>query len=148
MFDDPEESCREMEHDRPVLVPTGEYRVVLSHWKKFWHFHRPDLVMWFEIRDNDDYHGYILPAYYRVTWNGEQFSAGWKTHFCRDYQQCFGAVGSTDQFEIEKFKGVVFLAEVREVKKDQEQRPLGKVNQYSRIGRLLGVVASSDESDQ
>ena len=148
MIDDFEESCREMEQDRPVLVPTGEYRVVLSHWKKFWHFQRPDLVMWFEIRDNDDYHGYILPAYYRVTWNGEQFSAGWKTHFCRDYQQCFGAVDSTDQFEIKKFKGVVFLAEIREVKKDQEQRPLGKVNQYSRIGRLLGVVASLDETDQ
>ena len=138
----------EIELLRPAFVPNGEYRVILRHWKKFWHFQRPDLVMWFEIRDDNDYYGEILPAYYRVTWNGEQFSAGWKTHFCRDYQQCFGAVDSTDQFEIEKFKGVVFLAEAREVKKDQEQRPLGKVNQYSRIGRLLGVVASLDESDQ
>mgnify|MGYP000111913000 CR=1 FL=1 len=147
MIDDSEESCREMEHDRPVLVPTGEYRVVLSHWKKFWHFSRLDLVMGFEIVEENDYCGVLLPNYYQVKWNGEQIVAGWKSHFCRDYQQCFGAVERTDQFEIKEFENLVFLAEVREVTHDQEKRLLAKVNQYSRIGRLLGAISSMEVSE-
>ena len=137
----------EIELLRPVLVPKGEYRVEFRSWKKFWHFSRLDLVMGFEIVEKNDYFGEILPAYYRVTWNGEQIVAGWKSHFCRDYQQCFGAVERTDQFEIKEFENLVFLAEVREVTHDQGNRPLGEVNQYSRIGRLLEVVPSMGESE-
>jgi len=71
----------EIELLRPVLVPKGEYRVEFRSWKKFWHFRRPDLVMWFEIVEENDYFGEILPAYYRVTWNGDRFMAGWKSEF-------------------------------------------------------------------
>ena len=71
----------EIELLRPVFVPNGEYRIILRHWKKFWHFSRLDLVMGFEIVEENDYCGEILPAYYRVTWNGDQFMAGWKSEF-------------------------------------------------------------------
>ena len=123
-----------------VLIPEGEYQVVLKHWKKFWHFGRNDLVMLFEIVDQGNYFGKFLPKYYQVKWDGEQIVAGWKSDFCRDYQQCFGAVERTDQFEIRKFEDLVLLAEVREVTHDQEKRPLAEVNQYSRIGQLLKVI--------
>ena len=130
----------EIELLRPVFVPNGEYRIILRHWKKFWHFSRLDLVMGFEIVEENDYCGVLLPKYYQVKWDGEQIVAGWKSDFCRDYQQCFGAVERTDQFEISEFEDLVLLAEVREVNRDQEKRPLAKVNQYSRIGRLLKVI--------
>ena len=123
-----------------VLIPEGEYQVVLKHWKKFWHFGRNDLVMLFEIVDQGNYFGKFLPKYYQVKWNGEQIVAGWKSGFCRNYQQFFGAVERTDQFEIRKFEDLVLLAEVREVTHDQEKRPLAEVNQYSRIGQLLKVI--------
>ena len=129
----------EISLERPVFVPKGEYRVRLRDWKKFWHFSRLDLVMGFEIVEND-YCGVLLPKYYQVKWDGEQIVAGWKSDFCRDYQQCFGAVERTDQFEISEFEDLVLLAEVREVNRDQEKRLLAKVNQYSRIGRLLKVI--------
>ena len=132
---------------RPVFVPKGEYRVEFRRWKKFWHFRRPDLVMWFEIVEENDYFGEILPAYYRVTWNGDQFMAGWKSNFMRDYQQCFGAVDRNDQFDTSEFEELVFLAEVREVIRDQEKRLLATVNQYSRIGRLLEVIPSMGVSE-
>ena len=137
----------EIELLRPVLVPKGEYRVEFRSWKKFWHFRRPDLVMWFEIVEENDYFGEILPAYYRVTWNGDQFMAGWKSNFIRDYQQCFGTVDRNDQFDTSEFEELVFLAEVREVTHDQEKRLLAKVNQYSRIGRLLEVIPSMGGSE-
>ena len=130
----------EIELLRPVFVPNGEYRIILRHWKKFWHFSRLDLVMGFEIVEENDYCGVLLPKYYQVKWDGEQIVAGWKSDFCRDYQQCFGAVERTDQFEISEFEDLVLLAEVREVNRDQEKRLLAKVNQYSRIGRLLKVI--------
>ena len=63
-----------------------------------------------------------------------------KSYFCRDYQQCFGAVDRNDQFEIREFDDLVFLAEVREVKEDLEKRPLAEVNYYSRIGQLLKFI--------
>ncbi len=129
----------EINLERPVFVPKGEYRVRLRHWKKFWHFSRLDLVMAFEIVESD-YCGVLLPKFYQVKWDGEQIVAGWKSDFCRDYQQCFGAVERTDQFEIRKFEDLVLLAEVREVTQDQEKRPLAEVNQYSRIGQLLKVI--------
>ena len=137
----------EIELLRPVFVPNGEYRIILRHWKKFWHFSRLDLVMGFEIVEENDYCGVLLPKYYQVKWNGEQIVAGWKSHFCRDYQQCFGAGERTDQFEIKEFENLVFLAEVREVTHDQGNRPLGEVNQYSRIGRLLEVIPSMGGSE-
>ena len=130
----------EISLERPVYVPKGEYRVILRHWKKFWHFSRLDLVMLFEIVGESDYCGVLLPKFYQVKWNGEQIVAGWKSYFCRDYQQCFGAVDRNDQFEIREFEDLVFLAEVREVKEDLEKRPLAEVNQYSRIGQLLKVI--------
>ena len=99
----------EIELLRPVFVPKGEYRVEFRRWKKFWHFRRPDLVMWFEIVEENDYFGEILPAYYRVKWNGDQFMAGWKSYFMRDYQQCFGAVDRNDQFDTSEFDELVFL---------------------------------------
>ena len=129
----------ELSQERPAFVPKGEYRVRLRDWKKFWHFSRLDLVMGFEIVEND-YCGVLLPKFYQVKWDGEQIVAGWKSDFCRDYQQCFGAVERTDQFEVSEFEDLVLLAEVREVNRDQEKRPLAKVNQYSRIGRLLKVI--------
>ena len=124
-----------------VLIPEGEYQVVLKRWKKFWHFGRNDLVMLFEIVDQGDHFGKFLHRYYQVKWDGEQIVAGWKSDFCRDYQQCFGVVERTDQFEISEFDDLVLLAEVRDVTRDQEKRPLGKVNQYSRIGRLLKIIS-------
>jgi len=130
----------ELSQERPAFVPKGEYRVRLRDWKKFWHFSRLDLVMGFEIVEND-YCGVLLPKFYQVKWDGEQIVAGWKSDFCRDYQQCFGAVERTDQFEISEFEDLVLLAEVREVNRDQEKRLLAKVNQYSRIGRLLKVIS-------
>ena len=130
----------ELSQERPAFVPKGEYRVRLRDWKKFWHFSRLDLVMGFEIVEND-YCGVLLTKYYQVKWDGEQIVAGWKSDFCRDYQQCFGAVERTDQFEISEFEDLVLLAEVREVNRDQEKRLLAKVNQYSRIGRLLKVIS-------
>ncbi len=129
----------EINLERPVFVPKGEYRVRLRHWKKFWHFSRLDLVMAFEIVESD-YCGVLLPKYYQVKWNGEQIVAGWKSDFCRDYQQCFGAVERTDQFEIRKFEDLVLLAEVCEVIHDRGKRPLAEINQYSRIGQLLKVI--------
>ena len=130
----------EIELLRPAFVPNGEYRVILRHWKKFWHFSRLDLVMGFEIVEENDYCGVLLPKYYQVKWDGEQIVAGWKSDFCRDYQQCFGAVERTDQFEVSEFEDLVLLAEVREVTQDQGKRPLAEVNQYSRIGQLLKVI--------
>ena len=65
----------------------------------------------------------------------------------RDYQQCFGAVDRNDQFDTSEFEELVFLAEVREVTHDQEKRLLAKVNQYSRIGRLLGAISSMEVSE-
>ena len=93
----------ELSQERPAFVPKGEYRVRLRDWKKFWHFSRLDLVMGFEIVEND-YCGVLLPKFYQVKWDGEQIVAGWKSDFCRDYQQCFGAVERTDQFEISEFE--------------------------------------------
>ena len=131
----------EISLERPAFVPKGEYRVRLRDWKKFWHFSRLDPVMAFEIVGENDYCGVLLKKYYQVKWDGEQVVAGWKSDFCRDYQQCFGAVERTDQFEISEFEDLVLLAEVREVNRDQEKRLLAKVNQYSRIGRLLKVIS-------
>ena len=131
----------ELSQERPAFVPKGEYPVRLRDWKKFWHFSRLDLVMGFEIVEEDGLSGVLLPKYYQVKWDGEQIVAGWKSDFCRDYQQCFGAVERTDQFEISEFEDLVLLAEVREVNRDQEKRLLAKVNQYSRIGRLLKVIS-------
>ena len=137
----------EIESLRPVLVPEGEYPVIFRDWKKLWLFRRPVLVMFFEIAEENEHSGTLLPAYYRVIWNGDQFTAGWRSYFCRDYQQCFGAVDRNDQFDISKFEELIVLAEVREVTHDQEKRPLDKVNRYSRIGRLLKVISSMGISE-
>ena len=137
----------ETELPRPEFVPEGEYPVIFRHWKKHWLFRRPVLVMFFEIVGENEYFGTLLPAYYRVTWNGDKLMAGWRSYFCRDYQQCFGAVDRIDQFDVNEFEELMFLAEVRSVIHDQEKRPLDEVNHYSRIGRLLKVISSLEASE-
>ena len=123
-----------------VLIPEGEYQVVLKHWKKFWHFGRNDLVMLFEIVDQGDYFGKFLHRYYQVKWEGEKIVAGPHSNFFRDYQNCFGRVPNTDQFKISMFEDKIILAEVYTVREDKAKRPLAEVNQYSQIDELLKVI--------
>ena len=103
--------------------------------------------MFFEIVGENEYFGTLLPAYYRVTCIGDKLMAGWRSYFCRDYQQCFGPVDRIDQFDVNEFEELMFLAEVRSVIHDQEKRPLDEVNHYSRIGRLLKVISSLEASE-
>ena len=92
--------------DRPVWVKSGTYQAVFVDWKRSHpHFGRQDLLMRFRIVDEGDFYGVVIPAYYRVTWNKRNnFSAGWHSHFCRDYQQCFGRVERHDQIRIRTAK--------------------------------------------
>ena len=129
--------------DRPVWVKSGIYPAVLVDWKRSHpHFGRVDLLMWFRIVEEGDFYGVVIPAYYQVTWaKGKNFSAGWHSHFCRDYQQCFGRVERKDRFAITKFESVQLKVKVVENTTDSKGEPLARVNQYSRVERVLEVVS-------
>ena len=130
------------EGERPVWVKAGTYRAVMVDWKRSHpNFGRQALLMRFRIIEEGDFHGAVLPAYYRVEWGkGNQFSAGWYTHFCRDYQQCFGRVERKDRFAMTKFESVPFKVKVVVNTTDPKGQPLAPVNQYSRVERVLEVV--------
>ena len=66
---------------------------------------------------------------------------------CDQYAYFFSFQMGNDQFDISKFEELIVLAEVLEVTHGQEKRPLDKVNQYSRIGRLLKVISSMGISE-
>ena len=129
--------------DRPVWVKSGIYRAVLVDWRRSHpHFGRVDLLMRFRIADVGDFYGVVIPAYYQVTWaKGKNFSAGWHSHFCRDYQQCFGRVERKDRFAMSKFESVQLKVKVVENTTDSKGEPLARVNQYSRVARILEVVS-------
>ena len=128
--------------DRPVWVKAGKYRAVMVDWKRSHpHFGRQDLLMWFRIVEEGESFGFVLPAYYRVKWGkGNHFSAGWYTHFCRDYQQCFGRVERKDRYAMSKFESVVLKVKVVVNTTDAKGQPLAPVNQYSRVERVLEVA--------
>ena len=129
--------------DRPVWVKSGIYRAVLVDWKRSHpHFGRVDLLMWFRIVEEGDFYGVVIPAYYQVTWaKGNNFRAGWHSHFCRDYQQCFGRVERNDRYAMTKFESVQLKVKVVENTTDSKGEPLARVNQYSRVARILEVVS-------
>ena len=129
--------------DRPVWVKSGIYRAVLVDWKRSHpHFGRVDLLMRFRIVEEGDFHGVVIPAYYRVSWTKRNnFSAGWHSYFCRDYQQCFGPVERKDRFAMSKFESVQLKVKVVENTTDSKGEPLASVNQYSRVARVLEIVS-------
>ena len=98
--------------------------------------------MRFRIVDEGDFYEAVIPAYYRVSWaKSNHFSAGWYSNFCRDYQQCFGRVERKDRFAMTKFEAVQLKVKVVENKTDSKGEPLARVNQYSRVERILEVVS-------
>ena len=98
--------------------------------------------MWFRIVDEGDFYGVVIPAYYRVSWTKRNnFSAGWHSYFCRDYQQCFGRVERKDRYAMTKFESVQLKVKVVENTTDSKGEPLARVNQYSRVARILEVVS-------
>ena len=129
--------------DRPVWVKAGTYQAVMVDWKRSHpHFGRQDLLMRFRIVDEGDFYEVVIPAYYRVTWNKRNnFSAGWHSHFCRDYQQCFGRVERKDRYAMSKFESVQLKVKVVENTTDAKGQPLAPVNQYSRVERVLEVAS-------
>ena len=130
------------ESDRPGLVKAGTYRAVMVGWeKRHPQFRRQDLQMLFRIIEEGEFYGFILPGWFRVNWGkGNPFSAGWKTYFCRDYQNCFGRVERNDRFAMTKYESVVLKVKVVVNTRDFTGQVLGPVNEYSRVERVLGVV--------
>ena len=129
--------------DRPVWVKAGTYQAVVVDWKRSHpHFGRQDLLMRFRIVDEGDCCEVVIPAYYRVSWTKRNnFSAGWHSYFCRDYQQCFGRVERKDRYAMTKFAAVQLKVKVVENTTDSKGEPLASVNQYSRVARILEVVS-------
>ena len=129
--------------DRPVWVKAGTYQAVMVDWKRSHpHFGRQDLLMRFRIVDEGDFYEAVIPAFYRVSWNKRNnFSAGWYSNFCRDYQQCFGRVERKDRFAMTKFESVQLKVKVVENTTDAKREPLAPVNQYSRVERILEVAS-------
>ena len=125
------------------LVPEGSYKAVMVNWEKTYsgYFKKHLLIMRFRIVDEGQWHGAVVPAYFKVlpTKNG-QVKAAPKSYFFRDYQACFGKVRRSDRLAMSHFKTRLLKVQVVTVSKDTDGMKLAEVNHYSRVKHILGVV--------
>jgi len=131
--------------ERPILIPSGEYEVVLArYWKGILYGRSPKLVFVFRIVTEGPYYGQHLSRYYNIkglTSRKEIIPKGWHSDFVREYSKLFGMPMKLRDIGVRVYKGKVFMCSVRTVRKDSKQRLLPGDMQYSIIGEMLKVMA-------
>ena len=132
-----------LEIEEDPLVPEGSYKAVMVNWEKTYsgYFKKHLLIMRFRIVDEGQWHGAVIPGYFKVlpTKNG-QVKAAPKSYFFRDYQACFGKVRRNDRLAMSHFKNRLLKVQVVTISRDADQMTLAEVNHYSRVKHILGLV--------
>lgn len=133
------------------LIPTGTYAVYYVR-HEFWFYlaKRPKMTVWFRILGPDDQAGIELPRYYnlkRIVMSDSKptggFAVGASSDFRREYVNLFGPPARLDRIPMSAFKGEWLNAEVVEVEKDSQGRPLHESLRYSVI-KSLSILADEE----
>jgi hypothetical protein len=136
----------EPEYQPLVFVEEGKYEVTPLRSFQFWYMRkRCDLRIEFALVSGD-HKGELITGYWQVKkWlNDRRFSVGPKSNFFRMFQDCFGSQ-DTNEFDLECLHGRTYLADITNVAHDPNGHNLKKVNQYSRVARLLEVVEETGD---
>ena len=99
--------------------------------------------MRFRIVEIGEFNGVILPAWFNVKESKGKtvVKAGWRSDFLRMYQACFDVrLDRNDRIPMSRFNSVRLKVQVDTIAKDSKGQPLAKVNQYSRVKRLIEVL--------
>ena len=133
-----------VDKDRPVLISSGTYEAVMIDWKVNYsgYFKKHSLLMHFRIVEMGEFYGVVLPAWFNIQPSkGKSIKAGWRSDFLRMYQECFNTrLDRRDRIPMHRFENVALMVEVETISKDSKGHSLGKINQYSRVRRCLGVL--------
>ena len=129
--------------DRPVYIDPGIYKGRLIAWGKTYNlmFKKYSLEMTFVLGNQR------LRGWYNIEPNESEtlIKAGWKSDLLRMYQEVFDTrLDRRDRIAPNKFMDKPLALEVVSIEKDSNKNPLAKVNHYSRVKKIVGIL----EKDQ
>jgi hypothetical protein len=133
----------EADLDRPVYIDPGIYKGRLIEWGKTYNpmFKKYSLEMTFVLGNQR------LRGWYNIEPNESEtlIKAGWKSDLLRMYQEVFDTrLDRRDRIAPNKFMDKPLALEVVSIEKDSNKNPLAKVNHYSRVKKIVGIL----EEDQ
>ena len=127
----------ELKEQLPPKIPEGEYQVeflrkeVRTLWKA------QKLILWFRILDFGEINGVQIFMACSMP-EGNKWGPGYK--FLRAYALATGRLPDRfDRVSTKVFRGKIFIAEVRTVTKNSQQKDIPPAAQYSIISNLTSV---------
>lgn len=125
--------------DRPVYIDPGIYKGRLIEWGKTYNpmFKKYSLEMTFVLGNQR------LRGWYNIEPNDSDtlIKAGWKSDLLRMYQEVFDTrLDRRDRIAPNKFMDKPLALEVVSIEKDSNKNPLAKVNHYSRVKKIVGIL--------
>ena len=129
----------------PLLIPEGKYEVVFLRAERKWLWSRERLFLWFQIVNLGEFYGMELFMACNPPQKGKKGLVPISNKF---YQAWILAVGKRpdrfDRMGTKVFRGKVFLAKVRTVKKNVKGASHSLFSQYSIIDDLLDRLTDSE----
>ncbi|MHB8622076.1 MAG: hypothetical protein ACYC9J_00420 [Sulfuricaulis sp.] len=137
----------EIEGDRPVLIPPGEYELAFQWHRTLYLFGRaPKVACYFNIVTQGKYFEVQLARWYNVKTltskprKGGAFKIGWYGDFLREYTALFGLPPRLERISTEVFKTAIVRGKVDTVTMDYKHRQRSEPLHYSVITELTGRV--------
>ncbi len=127
------------------LIPEGKYEVVFLRAEKKWLYSGEKVFLWFQIASLGEFQGKELFMACNAPRKGKKGRVPISSKF---YQSWILAVGKRpdrfDRMGTKVFRGKVFLAQVRTVKKNVQGVTHSFLSQYSKIDTLLERLTDSE----
>lgn len=133
--------------DGAPLIEAGIYEGVAGRARLVFVFGVHKLVVPFTVivRDADEPDGcrhVIIARYYNVSRHGRRICVSTHGDYAREWALIAGRrIGRRDRPHVHAFEGAFCRVEVRTVTKDREQRRLPEHARYSRVARVLELLA-------
>ena len=129
----------EEDSERPVYIDPGVYKGQLIEWGKVYNpmFKKYSLEMTFALGNER------LKGWFNIEKSNSDtlVKAGWKSDFLRMYQEVFDVrLERRDRMAPNNFMGKPLALEVVSIEQDAHKNPLAKVNHYSRVKKIVGLL--------
>ena len=130
-------------------VPAGEYEVAFDfHETALMFGSSPKLILWFHVVSMGEQFEVVLPRYYTpklligtVGRNGRYAPKGQTCSLVIEYLRCHGTrPARLDRIPMTTWNDGIYLARVRDVTQNSQQKKLPSAIRYSVIDELLGKV--------
>lgn len=126
-----------LKDDEFVLVRPGIYHAVYEGHLGVDIFKTKKLKVLFRLIEHAEL---VLPRWYRVPGYKPRVSARARSDIVREFSAVLGRRIRHDRIPLEALANVVIIVEVKTVTRDQRQKELVAVNQYSVIASLKGCA--------